>query len=693
MCRTFARSPQQSASFLEALRKTQRSLALDGLEEPSLSAQSGSVQEDPEVSEFLSASPDLVHGEDIRISSEVNENSADDVEALSYDDEIEAFLRATPEQAFASIQLSENDVNPGEDLLQELIGDYTLPPRPVLKPDIADVACHLTPSQKLTLRFYRIWNRTNGTVEAYKCYSELINSISSITILSLSSAQSLLSNTVNVFAEDTDMCPNSCIAYTGRYRNLQSCPFVRDRNAGQCGRSRYSNPDAPPAQRKAARSFKTIPIHSRIQARFAGTDRFAQLMKSYAEAKFRRSQQGHELDSVRKHFTDHSDGWLYWKQRQSGLHAQPTDSILSLSTDGAQLKIGKQSDVWIIMLTFLDTPPELRSTKQEVMICGLIPGPLSPGDLESFMWPTLAEIARATVGLWTWNALTNSFFLWKATLSAVSADMLGATKMNRMTGHQGYAGCKTCLLPGCAPAAGGRTYYFPLATTGLAEGLNLGRSPDYDPLNLPMRSEESFRKACLMLSWARNNAERKAIQRVLGHIDVPLVCFSPGFSHPFSSPPDMCHLPYANVTPFLYDTFTIKSDPLDPMVLSVQERQLFGRLLVDNAKGLPTAFAASAPRNVDTKRNTQYKIHEWASILHHYMIPFLRFLKKDLRVIDMMTHLAVGVKMAMSVSGLTRSQLDLMRQHFVQFCYAWERLYIRGQSTLVSRARSVRDLD
>ncbi|KAH8978595.1 hypothetical protein EDB86DRAFT_2757020, partial [Lactarius hatsudake] len=50
-----------------------------------------------------------------------------------------------------------------------------------------------------------------------------------------------------------DMCPNSCIAYTGPYGLLESCPH--------CGTSWYI-----PGTRKSRKCFSTIPIGPVIQA-------------------------------------------------------------------------------------------------------------------------------------------------------------------------------------------------------------------------------------------------------------------------------------------------------------------------------------------------------------------------------------------------------------------------------------------
>jgi hypothetical protein len=41
----------------------------------------------------------------------------------------------------------------------------------------------------------------------------------------------------------------------------------------------------------------------------------------------------------------------------------------------------------------------------------VIPGPLSPGNVESFVYVLYEELAKLSVGVWTKDALTGNFFL------------------------------------------------------------------------------------------------------------------------------------------------------------------------------------------------------------------------------------------------------------------------------------------
>jgi hypothetical protein len=59
-----------------------------------------------------------------------------------------------------------------------------------------------------------------------------------------------------------DMCPTSCIAYTGSYADLHSCPYVK-KGKTACGIARHISLNKPTAQ------FTVLPVITTIQAMFA----------------------------------------------------------------------------------------------------------------------------------------------------------------------------------------------------------------------------------------------------------------------------------------------------------------------------------------------------------------------------------------------------------------------------------------
>ena len=64
------------------------------------------------------------------------------------------------------------------------------------------------------------------------------------------------------------------------------------------------------------------------------------------------------------------------------------DLAFGLSTDDIDLfRKGKKRQVWPILLHYLNLAPELRSPKDNLYCCGIIPGPDKPVGLDPFLYP------------------------------------------------------------------------------------------------------------------------------------------------------------------------------------------------------------------------------------------------------------------------------------------------------------------
>jgi hypothetical protein len=112
----------------------------------------------------------------------------------------------------------------------------------------------------------------------------------------------------------------------------------------------------------------------------------------------------------------------------------------------------KQSDVWVLVVTILNLPPNMRSKAANIIIPLVIPGPLSPGNVESFVYVLYEELAKLSVGVWTKDALTGNFFLLRVYLCGVLGDMLGSAKLSRMAGHMARYGCHFSMVRGARPS-------------------------------------------------------------------------------------------------------------------------------------------------------------------------------------------------------------------------------------------------
>lgn len=111
-------------------------------------------------------------------------------------------------------------------LSEFLLKGYSCPSDPPVTPP---EALDLTSAQLLTLKHYVAWYKSNGTVQAYKMHARVLQDASGETILSLYMARKLAVQISKLSPTKVDICPRSCIAYTGEFENLDACPFICDR--------------------------------------------------------------------------------------------------------------------------------------------------------------------------------------------------------------------------------------------------------------------------------------------------------------------------------------------------------------------------------------------------------------------------------------------------------------------------------
>jgi len=118
------------------------------------------------------------------------------------------------------------------------------------------------------------------------------------------------------------MCPNTCVAYTGPYKELDMCP--------RCPLSRYLPDTNTPRKR-----FTTVPIGPVIQAFYGSCEIASQmhyLERSLSVNADRARRAGGSLDK----YDDISCGKDILSAWASGA-MQKSDVALQLSIDGAQL--------------------------------------------------------------------------------------------------------------------------------------------------------------------------------------------------------------------------------------------------------------------------------------------------------------------------------------------------------------------
>jgi hypothetical protein len=244
-----------------------------------------------------------------------------------------------------------------------------------------------------------------------------------------------------------DMCPDTCVGFTGPLLNCDQCPM--------CGKERYRAGTKEPC-----RQFIIIPLGPVIQALYGSSD-------TADKMHYRERTTADILEYARAHggrlkeYSDTTCGRDYLTAVETG-RIKNHDVIVQLSLDGAQLYRDKDSDCWIFVYIIHNLAPDLRYKKRFVIPAGFIPGPEKMKDGDSFIYPILHHIsALQNEGLRIWDASTENHISHSTPFIFVTADGPAMSMVSGMVGHSGKFGCRLyCGLPGRRRERDG--HYYPV---------------------------------------------------------------------------------------------------------------------------------------------------------------------------------------------------------------------------------------
>jgi hypothetical protein len=565
----------------------------------------------------------------------------------------------------------------------KLLDGYKVPIDPPHSPPIRQT---LTRSEELTLGHFVAWSKSKGTVKAYVSHAAVLEKATGIKILSLHLAKQLAAKLTDLKPIKVDMCPSSCIAYAGEYKDHIRCPFISsEKGRAPCGKPRYK-----PSSRRNPKAYAQVlilPIIPTIMALYANAETSRLLRQRDTHLK----QAIHLLytASQQKTYSDFSDSKVHCMHHEARkLFQDPRDIAFAISTDGAQLTMKKQSNTWIVVLILFSLPGDVRYKGYSTTIPMAIPGPNSPGYIESFLYMLFEDMTRASEGIWIWDAVDSSYFVLRAHLCMMLGDMLGSAKCSGMAGHSAVFGDRFSLVQGARSkkTKGAKAQYYPMSPPDNDKKEYNPSRPTYNLDNLPMRTESHYWSTIEKLCKASDNAKATSrITRATGISCLPLCATSLAFSHPTFFPMDPLHLCYENCMAFLYDLWRA-SQPGDIFYIPEEKLRDFGVLVSQAMPTLPASFCGPIC-DIFLKRHSQYKIYEWMALLHWYVIPIGTELGFDSRVLQNFACFAQAIEFAMILKPRSTEELLGLHQLIVEFLQGYEKIYVGSNPENISKSR------
>ncbi|KAE8233212.1 hypothetical protein CF326_g1755 [Tilletia indica] len=254
----------------------------------------------------------------------------------------------------------------GQVLLDAMINDYSPGPRPEGLPSLSSSSStisNLSPSERATLKHFRTWIRTGGTVRAYDEYAKNFNEENKdgAQILSRKLAVAVVKKITQLQEQRWDMCPQSCMAFVGPHSDLEYCTTVNPKAKGPpapCGEARYDSRGRPRKQ------FVTIPILPRVRARFA-----SKTATTYLHERAEAAASSHPDERI---YQDWGDGMGHQALREEGLFDDARHDAIFISLDGAQMVEKKKSEGWLVLLSSMNSPLSERFLRTDTFIASIM---------------------------------------------------------------------------------------------------------------------------------------------------------------------------------------------------------------------------------------------------------------------------------------------------------------------------------
>ena len=269
-------------------------------------------------------------------------------------------------------------------------------------------------------------------------------------LLSYDQIKRRVKNLTGIIPIYNDLCINSCMAFTGPYKDLDTCL--------ECSQPRYDPALLQSSNgtiKEPRQSVTTIPIGPQIQVLWSH-------WLSVEKMSYRQRVTNSILGQPESpdFLTDYTEGQDYLINVAP--HLKPHDTVLMFSADGAQLFKSKKSDCWMYIWVVYDLAPGDRYKKRYILPGGFVPGPNAPKNFDSLFFPGLYHLsALQREGLVVWDAHDQKLHRDDPFLIFATADAVGIADVSGSAGHHARRGCRLmCEFPGRhKPGAG---HYYPV---------------------------------------------------------------------------------------------------------------------------------------------------------------------------------------------------------------------------------------
>ena len=455
-----------------------------------------------------------------------------------------------------------------------------------------------------------------------------------------------------------DCCPNSCVAYTGQYKDDDQCPL--------CNEPRYNQ------HRQPRRVFCYVPLIPRLQKFFTNPIIIDEL--SYRHKYKRKSGYVSDVFDA-EHYQNLKNTPVTIDDTRLGHYyfSGEDDIAFSICLDSYLLYKRRRGgpSAMPIVLQIYNLPPDIRTHLARLLCLGVIPGPRAPKDLQSFLFPFEEECILLATGVPTFLFLLHAYNIFP------HGDIIAIEKILNIKGHNRIVPCRGCKIK--AIRGSDPTYYVPLIGPD-------GRQ-NCDPRNLPLHLHEDWATATSEISCQRTKTKKNEIAKSYGIKGMPALRRVHSIDYARGIPWDFMHLLFENVIKNLVNLWMGKfkdlDDGIEDYIIPAAIWADVGKETVSAVKDIPSSFVRSLGNIADEQGG--YTAEGWA-FWFLYLGPILLKGRLQSRYYGHFLQLVKIIKTCIKFS-LSHNDIDKLEEDIISWVLVYER-YV-SIFTMISESRLV----
>jgi hypothetical protein len=498
-------------------------------------------------------------------------------------------------------------------------------------------------------------------------------------VLSYEECEKELARLTGIHPTEYDMCINSCAAFVGPWKDLESCI--------QCNEPRYNATKSHAKGKPVARQrLIHTPPALQLQALYRSPD--ASLAAQYRTQETEKVINSLGPDGIPDNFEDIMHGQAYLQAVRDG-KIGPDDIVLASAMDGAQLYASKESDCWFLIWIVFNLGPDKRYKKKYLIVDTIIPGKNKPVHMYSFMYVTLQNIAAVMrmnngAGMPIWRAAEKQLLYSNIFMAFNLADAPGMSTVNGLVGHQGARGCRLfCDFIGRRKPGSGT--YYPALLCPHNYSVSGCDHNHINPADIKVASADEYCAALTRIERCRTQGEYERVRKETGISKRSIFNGLPSqniLGIPGMFPLDLMHILCLNLAELLIDLWhgTIPCDDSDSKelwdwcVLLGDTWAEHGEHVARCRCRIPGSHDC-APRNIAEKINSGYKAKEHQTHLY-VLCPGLLYNVLPFKYWSHFCKLVRAVRI-LHQKSIKRIHLDLAHRLLLEFVVEFEVLYVQ----------------